>query len=182
MIASSSPTGLISGFVVIGTTLAVITAFRWRSWQRQPLAGLPDHAGGALRHPGGRQAAPRPGARRRHQILARVHARPPASPSSPRSPTCSSGKSTWPRPTTPSWTSTFRPCFAAKRAAGVTGADYAKAVAATDAMRASTPTRSIACPETFVEIFPVGLLIALVSAALLRNPEDPAGKSRPAVA
>jgi hypothetical protein len=59
----------------------------------------------------------------------------------------------------------------AKRAAGVTGAAYAKAVAEMDAMRRSYANPLLRMPMTFVEIFPVGLLIALVSAGLLRNPK-----------
>jgi hypothetical protein len=34
-------------------------------------------------------------------------------------------------------------------------------------------------PETFLEIFPVGLLIALVSAVLLRNPRFLPARARP---
>jgi Protein of unknown function (DUF4199) len=60
--------------------------------------------------------------------------------------------------------------LAAKRAAGVTGAAYAKVVAETDAMRRSYANPLYRMAETFIEIFPVGVLVALVSAALLRNP------------
>jgi hypothetical protein len=60
--------------------------------------------------------------------------------------------------------------LAGKRAAGVTGAAYQKAVAETDAMRQQYANPIYRMPMTFMEIFPVGLLIALVSAALLRNP------------
>ena len=68
--------------------------------------------------------------------------------------------------------------LAAKRAAGVTGAAYAKTVAEMDSFRqiyANPPMRML---ETFAEIFPVGLLIALVSAALLRNPKFLPARSR----
>jgi len=37
-------------------------------------------------------------------------------------------------------------------------------------------------PATFSEIFPVGLLIAVVSAALLRNPRFLPARSRPVAA
>jgi len=58
----------------------------------------------------------------------------------------------------------------AKQAAGVTGAAYAKAVADGETMRRDYANPLHRLPETFLEIFPVGLLIALASAALLRNP------------
>ena len=72
--------------------------------------------------------------------------------------------------------------LAAKRAAGVTGAAYAKAVAEADGMRriyANPLTRML---ETSAEIFPVGLLVAVVSAALLRNPRFLPARARPAAA
>jgi len=72
--------------------------------------------------------------------------------------------------------------LAAKRAAGVTGAAYAKAVAEADEMRREYANPLYRLPETFMEIFPVGLLIALVSAALLRNPKILPARSRPAAA
>jgi hypothetical protein len=72
--------------------------------------------------------------------------------------------------------------LAAKRAAGVTGAAYAKAVAEAQTMRIQYANPLYRLPETFVEIFPVGLLIALVSAALLRNPKILPARSRPAAA
>ncbi len=58
----------------------------------------------------------------------------------------------------------------AKRAAGVSGAAYAKVVAEMQAMKAQYANPLYRLPMTFLEIFPVGLLVALVSAALLRNP------------
>lgn len=61
--------------------------------------------------------------------------------------------------------------LAAKRAAGVTGAAYAKAVAEMQAMKTAYADPLQRLPMTFMEIFPVGLLVALVSAALLRNPK-----------
>ena len=72
--------------------------------------------------------------------------------------------------------------LAAKRAAGVTGAAYAKAVAAAEQMRRQYANPLYRLPETFLEVFPVGLLIALVSAGLLRNPKILPARSRPAVA
>jgi polyferredoxin len=72
--------------------------------------------------------------------------------------------------------------LAAKRAAGVTGAAYARAVAAADDMRRNYAKPLYRLPETFLEIFPVGLLIALVSAALLRNPKILPARPRSATA
>jgi uncharacterized protein DUF4199 len=59
----------------------------------------------------------------------------------------------------------------AKRAAGITGAAYAKAAAQMETMRVQYRNPLFRMPMTFIEIFPVGLLIALVSAGLLRNPK-----------
>ncbi len=67
----------------------------------------------------------------------------------------------------------------AKRAAGVTGAAYQQAVAEMDALRRDYARPLFRLPMTFTEIFPVGLLIALVSAALLRNPRFLPARSRP---
>jgi hypothetical protein len=64
----------------------------------------------------------------------------------------------------------IRETLAAKRAAGVTGAAYQKAVADMETFRVQYANPLYRMPMTFMEIFPVGLLIALVSAALLRNP------------
>jgi hypothetical protein len=72
--------------------------------------------------------------------------------------------------------------LAAKRAAGVTGAAYAKAVADAETMRRQYANPLYRLPETFLEIFPVGLLIALVSAGLLRNPRFLPVRSRPVAA
>lgn len=60
--------------------------------------------------------------------------------------------------------------LAPKRAAGVTGTEYQKAVAEMASMRRQYANPLFRMPMTFLEIFPVGLLIALISAALLRNP------------
>jgi hypothetical protein len=69
--------------------------------------------------------------------------------------------------------------LAAKRAAGVTGAAYAKAVAAADQMRRDYANPVYRVGETFMEIFPVGLFIALITAALVRNPRFLPARSRP---
>ena len=70
--------------------------------------------------------------------------------------------------------------LAAKRAAGVTGAAYQKLVANMEALRVQYANPLYRLPETFTEIFPVGLLIALISAVLLRNPKFLPARSRPA--
>ena len=59
----------------------------------------------------------------------------------------------------------------AKRAAGVTGQAYEKVAAEMEALRRNYANPLFRLPMTCVEIFPVGLLIALVSAGLLRNPK-----------
>ncbi len=59
----------------------------------------------------------------------------------------------------------------AKRAAGLTGDQLAQEIAALEAMRTNYGKFYIRMPMTFLEIFPVGLVIALLSAALLRNPK-----------
>jgi hypothetical protein len=59
--------------------------------------------------------------------------------------------------------------LAAKRAAHVSGADYQKTVAEMDQFRIQYANPLFRVPMTFIEIFPVGLLIAVMSAALLRN-------------
>lgn len=58
--------------------------------------------------------------------------------------------------------------LAAKRAAGVTGAAYQHAVAQAEQMKRDYANPLLRLGETFMEIFPVGVLIALVSAVLLR--------------
>ena len=68
--------------------------------------------------------------------------------------------------------------LAAKRAAGASAADYAKAVAEMQAMRANYANPLFRLPMVFLEIFPVGLVIALISAALLRNPKFLPARSR----
>ncbi len=60
--------------------------------------------------------------------------------------------------------------IAALDARGVSGAERDAALAGLERMRASYADPLSRVPITFTEIFPVGLIIALISAALLRNP------------
>lgn len=59
----------------------------------------------------------------------------------------------------------------AKRASGVTGAELDAYAAELEAMKAAYANPLLRLPMTFIEIFPVGLIIALISAAILRNPK-----------
>lgn len=61
--------------------------------------------------------------------------------------------------------------LAAKKAEGLTGAAYDKLAAEMAQMTRNYANPLYRMPMTFAEIFPVGLLVALVSAALLRNPK-----------
>ena len=61
--------------------------------------------------------------------------------------------------------------LAQKKAAGLSGAEYAKLAADLEAMKHSYANPLLRMPMTFAEIFPVGVLVALVSAALVRNPK-----------
>jgi hypothetical protein len=67
-----------------------------------------------------------------------------------------------------------------KRAAGVSAAEYRKAVAEMEAFRAQYASPLFRISTTFIEIFPVGLLVALVSAGLLRNPKFLPARARAA--
>lgn len=58
----------------------------------------------------------------------------------------------------------------AKRAQGLAGPALAAEAARLETMKTQYDNPLFRLPMTFVEIFPVGLLIALVSAGLLRNP------------
>lgn len=69
--------------------------------------------------------------------------------------------------------------LAAKRAAGITGEAYRKAAVELESMRVAYQNPLNRLPMTFAEIFPVGLLVALVSAALLRNPRFLPASVRP---
>jgi hypothetical protein len=72
--------------------------------------------------------------------------------------------------------------LAAKRASGVTGAEYQKAVAEMETLRQQYADPLFRLPMTFVEIFPVGVLIAFVTAVLVRNPRFLPARSRPGAA
>ncbi|NQY41335.1 MAG: DUF4199 domain-containing protein [Henriciella sp.] len=56
-------------------------------------------------------------------------------------------------------------------AKGFAGEELAEKVAKLEEMMAGYENPLLRIPMTFVEIFPVGLLVALISAALLRNPK-----------
>jgi hypothetical protein len=60
--------------------------------------------------------------------------------------------------------------IAGKRSVGVTGAALAAEIARMDEMKAQYANPLYRLPMTFMEIVPVGLLVALASAGLLRNP------------
>jgi hypothetical protein len=60
--------------------------------------------------------------------------------------------------------------IAQKRAAGMTGAELARYVAEMEQFKRQYADPLFRWPMTFMEIFPVGLLVSLISAALLRNP------------
>lgn len=57
----------------------------------------------------------------------------------------------------------------ARETAGVTGPALAREMAELEAMRVQMANPLFRIPMVFLEIFPVGLVVALVSAALLRN-------------
>lgn len=57
-----------------------------------------------------------------------------------------------------------------RQAEGASAAEIAGIAAEMESMRVSYANPLFRIPMTFLEIFPVGLLVALVSAALLRNP------------
>ncbi|WP_310468212.1 DUF4199 domain-containing protein [Sphingomonas sp.] len=59
----------------------------------------------------------------------------------------------------------------AREAAGASPAELARKAAELNELRQSYGNPLFRVPMTFLEIFPVGLLVALVSAALLRNPK-----------
>jgi hypothetical protein len=58
----------------------------------------------------------------------------------------------------------------AKRAAGVSAAELEAYAAQLNQIKEAYRNPLFRLPMTFAEIFPVGLLIALISAAILRNP------------
>lgn len=57
-----------------------------------------------------------------------------------------------------------------RQAEGATAAEIARVTADMDSMRVSYANPLFRIPMVFLEIFPVGFIIALISAALLRNP------------
>lgn len=59
--------------------------------------------------------------------------------------------------------------IAQKQAAGVTGAELDKLIIEMQKMEDSYASPFYRAPMTFIEIFPVGVVVTLVSAALLRN-------------
>ncbi len=59
----------------------------------------------------------------------------------------------------------------AKKAAGLTADKLAQDIAALEEIRSNYGKIYYRMPMTFLEIFPVGLIIAILSAALLRNPK-----------
>ncbi len=59
----------------------------------------------------------------------------------------------------------------AKRAAGVGGEALEKIIADMEVMKLRYANPLYRLPMTFIEIFPVGVAVALASAALLRNPK-----------
>ena len=61
--------------------------------------------------------------------------------------------------------------IAGYEAKGLTGEELAEKVAVMEAMMENYTNPLFRLPITFLEIFPVGLVVALVSAALLRNPK-----------
>jgi hypothetical protein len=61
--------------------------------------------------------------------------------------------------------------IAAKKAAGLASEKLAQEIATLEEMRSSYGKIYIRMPMTFLEIFPVGLIIAILSAALLRHPK-----------
>lgn len=58
-----------------------------------------------------------------------------------------------------------------QRDAGVTGAELDAYIAQMEEMKVMYANPLFRLPMTFIEIFPVGLIIALISAAILRNPK-----------
>ena len=62
-----------------------------------------------------------------------------------------------------------RSVIAGKEAAGVSGAELEAEIAKMEEFKRQYANPLFRVPVTFLEIFPVGLLIALISAAVLRN-------------
>lgn len=60
--------------------------------------------------------------------------------------------------------------IAQQKAAGVSGAKLAQFTAEMDHFKVQYANPLFRLPMTFIEIFPVGVLVSLIAAALLRNP------------
>ena len=58
---------------------------------------------------------------------------------------------------------------ASKKAAGVTGPALDKVVSEMETLKTNYANPMFRLPMTFLEIFPVGLVVAIISAAILRN-------------
>jgi hypothetical protein len=76
----------------------------------------------------------------------------------------------------------IRTTLAAERARGLTGDAYALKVEEMETMRRMYANPLLRLPMTFIEIFPVGALVSLVTAALVRNPRFLPARSRPVAA
>ena len=72
--------------------------------------------------------------------------------------------------------------LAAKRASGVTGAAYQKLIAETEVFRRHYANPLLRLLGSFAQVFPVGLLVAVASAALLRDRRFLPARSRPMAA
>lgn len=60
--------------------------------------------------------------------------------------------------------------IAAKEAEGVSGVELQAVIESMESMKSQYANPLFRLPMTFLEIFPVGILITLISAAILRNP------------
>jgi hypothetical protein len=60
--------------------------------------------------------------------------------------------------------------LASERAKGTSAAELAKMAAEFEQFKVQYANPLFRLPMTFVEIFPIGVLVSLASAALLRNP------------
>ena len=69
------------------------------------------------------------------------------------------------------YTEYFDSLVAAKQADGMTGAELDAWVAENEGWKEALRNPLLRIPITFTEIFPIGLLVSLVSAAILRKPE-----------
>ena len=65
-----------------------------------------------------------------------------------------------------------------QRAGGLSGAALDRYVAEMEQFKTNYANPAYRLPMTFAEIFPVGVLVSLISAGLLRNPTFPASAAR----